>query len=293
MNHTLFDSFFQNRARSFLLESIDQALKEDGRDLTSEGLFTQDDRLKARIVAKEEAVVAGLPIIALVFERLGVLKETVVDCLVKDGSSVASGTELARIDGPAAAVLKAERVVLNFLCHLCGIATLTRRYAALLENTKTRLLDTRKTLPGLRYPEKYAVRLGGGFNHRITLEEMLMLKDNHVDRMGGIRVAVERLRSRYSPCPPIEVECRTLEHVQEAVQSRADRIMLDNMNDDDIVQALGVIPETIETEVSGNVTMDSIRRIALLGPDYISVGRITHSAPSVDLSLQYITPPNE
>jgi nicotinate-nucleotide pyrophosphorylase (carboxylating) len=191
------------------------------------------------------------------------------------------------IDGQARAVLRAERVMLNFLCHLSGIATLTRQFADLLAGTRTRLLDTRKTMPGLRYPEKYAVRIGGGLNHRIDLEEMLMLKDNHIDRWGGIEGAVRRLRAIYSPCPPIEVECRTLEHVEVAVSCRVDRIMLDNMEQARLKEALSIIPGTIQSEVSGGITRENIRTIAGLGPDFISVGRLTHSAPSVDLSLQY------
>jgi nicotinate-nucleotide pyrophosphorylase (carboxylating) len=279
-----FETFFTAKGLRLLDQAIDLALLEDGEDLTSNGLFGTDESIQARIMAKEELVLAGLPIAGRVLARCGT---AAFSPSAVEGSAVSPGTVVARIDGQARAVLKAERVMLNFLCHLSGIATLTRRYADLLDGTRTRLLDTRKTMPGLRYPEKYAVRLGGGVNHRIDLEEMLMLKDNHIDRWGGIEGAVLRLRTTYSPCPPIEVECRTLEQVEEAVSCRVERIMLDNMDQERLREALSIIPGTIQSEVSGGVTQENIRAIAELGPDFISVGRLTHSAPSVDLSLQY------
>jgi nicotinate-nucleotide pyrophosphorylase (carboxylating) len=286
MDRGLFEAFFTSKGMRFLDEAIDLALREDGMDLTSTGLFSPEEQIRARILAKEELVVAGLPIAARVLERCSGGAARFLPG-VSEGESVPSRTVIARIDGQARSVLKAERVMLNFLCHLCGIATLTRRYADQLRGTRTRLLDTRKTLPGLRYPEKYAVRLGGGYNHRIDLEEMLMLKDNHVDRWGNIAGAVLQLRSTYSDCPPIEVECRTQEQVREAVSTKVDRIMLDNMDGEGLRSALALIPDSIQSEVSGNITLDTIRSIAALGPDFISVGRITHSAPSVDLSMQY------
>jgi nicotinate-nucleotide pyrophosphorylase (carboxylating) len=286
MTQGLFEEFFTSKGMGYLDEAIDLALREDGSDLTSVGLFTPQEQIQARILAKEDFVVAGLTIASRILERCsdgGARFKSAV----AEGETVLNGTVIARINGQARAVLKAERTMLNFLGHLCGIATLTRCYVNRLYGTKTQLLDTRKTLPGLRYPEKYAVRLGGGVNHRIDLEAMLMLKDNHIDRWGNIKGAVRRLRSVYIPCPAIEVECRDLEQVAEAVASGVDRIMLDNMRGEGLREALALIPDSIETEVSGNVTLDNIRSIAELGPDFISVGRLTHSAPSVDLSLQY------
>ena len=281
-----FDEFFQAEARMFLLATIRIALAEDGSDLTSMGLFTETDMAQAMIVAKQDTVVAGLPIIPMILEFGGAECQTHLN--VDDGDRVSEGTMVAALQGPAQQLLKTERVIMNFLCHLSGIANLTAQYVEALKGTKTRLLDTRKTLPGLRFPEKYAVLAGGGTNHRLTLSDMLMLKDNHIDRAGSITQAVDALLRSYSPCPPIEVECRTLEEVEEAVQCEIQRIMLDNMDAETARTALGIIPDTIETEISGNVTLENIREIAELRPNFISVGKLTHSAPSSDFSMQFI-----
>lgn len=281
-----FDEFFQAEAKMFLLATIRIALAEDASDLTSMGLFTEDDMAQAMIVAKQDTVVAGLPIIPMVLEFGG------EDCQshlnVDDGDTVSEGTMVAALQGPALHLLKAERVIMNFLCHLSGIANMTAQYVEALKGTKTQLLDTRKTLPGLRFPEKYAVLAGGGKNHRLTLSDMLMLKDNHIDRAGSISQAVNQLHTVHTPCPPIEVECRTLEEVEEASQCDIKRIMLDNMDAETAKTALGIIPNTIETEISGNISLDNIREVAELGPDYISVGKLTHSAPSSDFSMKFI-----
>jgi nicotinate-nucleotide pyrophosphorylase (carboxylating) len=184
--------------------------------------------------------------------------------------------------------------MLNFITHISGIANLTARYVKELEGSGTRLLDTRKTLPGLRYPEKYGVLVGGGVNHRFSLEDMLMLKDNHIDAAGGITPAVARLRETCANELPIEVECRGLEEVREAVACGVRRVMLDNMtgNGDgsDLVQALALIPEHIEVEISGGVSLENIAALAVPDlprkPDFISVGRLTHSAPAADFSMR-------
>lgn len=281
-----FDDFFQAEAKMFLLATIRVALAEDASDLTSMGLFTDDDMAQAMIVAKQDTVVAGLPIIPLILEFGG--EQCQAHLNVDDGDKVSEGTMVAALQGPALQLLKAERVIMNFLCHLSGIADTTAQYVAALEGTKTQLLDTRKTLPGLRFPEKYAVLAGGGKNHRLTLADMLMLKDNHIDRAGSISQAVNQLLAVHSPCPPIEVECRTLEEVEEASQCEIQRIMLDNMDAETVKTALGIIPDTIETEISGNVSLENIREIAELGPNYISVGKLTHSAPFSDFSMQFI-----
>lgn len=274
-----------------LLSILELSLAEDGPDLTTEGVFGPGDRLQAIIVAKEQTIIAGLPVIPLVMDLCAAHPEELSytwQSLAKEGEEVAKGSIVARISGPARQVLRAERVILNFVSHLCGIANLTRRYAEKLEGTGVRLLDTRKTMPGLRYPDKYAVLCGGGHNHRRNLAEMLMLKDNHIDAAGSITRAVARLRETYSPCPPIEVECRTLDHVREAVAAGADRIMMDNMGAPLLGQALELVPAHIEAEVSGGVTLETIRDIALTGPrhpDFISVGRLTHSAVAADFSM--------
>jgi nicotinate-nucleotide pyrophosphorylase (carboxylating) len=284
---TRFETFFSGEARMFLLNAIRIALSEDGPDLTSNVLFAPDETAQATIIAKQHTLVCGLPIIPLVLDFSG---ESLfqVQLKVDEGDRVAPGTIVATMQGPAAQLLKAERIILNFLTHLSGIAELTSHYVEAVQGTRTTVLDTRKTLPGLRYPEKYAVVVGGARNHRKNLTEMLMLKDNHIDRAGSISLAVQRCRAAYDPCPPIEVECRTQEEVLEAVSMGVERIMLDNMDADGIRQALKAIPKGIETEVSGGVSLDTIRALAQLGPDFISVGRLTHSAPSSDFSMQIV-----
>ncbi len=292
MNHTLFHTFFTNDAKKYLTASIDMALAEDGPDLTSLAVFSNDDRMTAEIVAKEDTIVVGLPIIPMVMDRCPDVQPYTLELFVDEGSPISKGTIAAKIIGAAPHVLKAERIILNFITHLSGIAALTSRYVKKLEGTGTRLLDTRKTLPCLRYPEKYAVRCGGGTNHRANLCEMLMLKDNHIDAAGSITAAVAALRQAYKPCPPIEVECRDLAEVHEACQCNVERIMLDNMTADLLRQSLKVIamnPNSIETEISGGVTLETIRELATVsdhGPDFISVGRLTHSAPNADFSMR-------
>ncbi len=282
---SLFETFFQAEARLFLLAGIRIALSEDGKDLTSLGIFGDSDLAMAHIVAKDNAVVAGLPLIPLIMEFAGCEFQHMLN--VDEGDRVSPGTLIAAIQGPATHLLRTERVILNYLCHLSGIATLTAQYVEALKGSRTTLLDTRKTLPGLRYAEKYAVRVGGGSNHRLNLAEMLMVKDNHIDRAGGIVPAVERLRAAYGEdCPPIEVECRSLEEVDQAVGCKVQRIMLDNMGLEQLQAALARVPEGIETEVSGGVNLDNIAAIGAIGPDFVSVGRITHSAPVADLSMR-------
>ncbi|KAF1074783.1 carboxylating nicotinate-nucleotide diphosphorylase [Halodesulfovibrio sp. MK-HDV] len=287
MHTEKFDSFFQNNARIHLNSAIKLALDEDGPDLTSEGIFPPGHTLSAQIISKEDTLVVGLPLIPLIMDACADT-EWSWNALTDEGDLVPDRTVVATIKADASHLLKAERIILNFITHLSGIANLTKLYVDQLKGSGTALLDTRKTLPCLRYPEKYAVLMGGGQNHRKDLTEMLMLKDNHIDLAGNMTAAVEKLRATYSPCPPIEVECRNMEEVHEAVACHADRIMLDNMDIPAVQEALKHIPESIETEASGGVTLETIRSIALasdLGPDYISVGRLTHSAPIADFSM--------
>ncbi len=290
MQPDIFSKFFSGQARRYLLNAIDLALAEDGEDLTSIGLFSPAEHLEAEIVAKEEMVVAGLPLIPIILERSAAAfaphAPHTVMLEFTEGGIASKGDLLARIEGQARLLLKTERVILNFLSHLSGIATLTREYARALGNGKTRLLDTRKTLPCLRYPDKYAVLLGGGRNHRKDLEEMLMLKDNHIDQAGSIQKAVSRVREVLSPCPPVEVECRDMDDVDAAVEAKVDRIMLDNMNHAQMAACLKRIPAEIETEISGGVDLESLPSLAGLGADFVSVGRITHSARSTDISMR-------
>ena len=291
---TPFGVFFQNEALEHLERAINQAFAEDGPDLTANAVFGPADTLRAVIVTKEDALLAGLPLLSMILEHGAALEgggggEWTLSRHVEEGTFVPRGTAVATIEGSARLLLRCERIILNFVCHLSGIATLTRRYVKALSGTGVTLLDTRKTLPGLRYPEKYAVLVGGGRNHRKNLSEILMLKDNHIDAAGGITPAVARLRAIGSSIPPIEVECRTQAEVLEAVSCRVERIMLDNMDAPAMDAALAVIPRTIEVEVSGGISLDTLGVLARLTgerkPNFVSVGRITHSAPYADLSM--------
>lgn len=291
MHRATFDNFFTGVARRHLVRSIKDSLMEDGPDLTTNAVFPPEARLCAALAAKEDTLLAGCPVIAMVLEETARLEPGDWDLtvLAEEGDTLRPGERVAEIRGSARIILRAERVLLNFISHLSGIANHVARYSAALEGTGVRLLDTRKTLPGLRFPEKYAVLVGGGCNHRKDLGELLMLKDNHIDAAGGISRAVERLREAYRDERPIEVECRTLEEVQEAVKAQVFRIMLDNMGPDMMCQALAMIPHSMEVEISGGVTLENITDLARVGrerkADFISVGRLTHSAPAADFSL--------
>lgn len=288
-------SILPREAGGYARRLVRLALDEDGPDLTALGVFPPEEQASARIVAKQHAVVAGLPLISLVFAELGIPHPSACwEALVPEGSRVEPGTALARLWGTTTILLKAERVILNLVTHLSGVATLTRRYVDELEGTGVRLLDTRKTLPGQRHLEKYAVRMGGGCNHRMNLADMLMIKDNHADAAGSITAAMNALRKRYAPCPPIEVECRNAAEVREAVACGPERILLDNMTPAMLAEALPLIPRDIEAEISGGVDLTTIRNLALSSavrpPDFISVGRITHSAPVADFSMRMERP---
>ena len=277
-------------ACAFAAELIRISLEEDGPDLTSLGIFPPDEVSSAYIVAKQDTIVIGLPLVSFVLSIVG-MDPAAWTAEVEEGQIVENGTVILRLKGHTNQLLKAERIILNLMTHLSGVGNLTREYAEKLEGTGVRLLDTRKTLPGHRYLEKYAVRVAGGFNHRMNLTDMLMLKDNHIDAAGSITGAVDALRVRYGEaCPPIEVECRDCDEVREAVACHVERIMLDNMGPAQLAEALPLIPREIEAEISGGVTLDTIRVLALACPerpaDFISVGRITHSAPSADFSMK-------
>jgi nicotinate-nucleotide pyrophosphorylase (carboxylating) len=288
MSEELYATFFTGQALACLRRAIALALDEDGPDLTGLAVFPPEARMRARLRAKAPTVVAGLPICREVLAAVDPEGGWHFSPQAEDGDAVVAGTTLAVIDGPARTLLQAERIMLNFLCRLSGIAQLTRTYVTALAGSRTRLLDTRKTAPGLRYPDKYAVRCGGGLNHRLNLTQMLMLKDTHIDQAGSITKAVAALRAAYDPCPPIEVECRNLSEVAEAVAVSPSRVMLDNMDGATITAALGLIPAGIETEISGGVSLETLPALGRLGADFVSVGRITHSAPTADISMQIV-----
>jgi nicotinate-nucleotide pyrophosphorylase (carboxylating) len=264
------------------------ALQEDmpHGDVTSDNVIPPESVSEALIHVKQQGVVAGLPVAQRVFETLN--PATSFSANFTDGEAVVPGDRLAVVRGNTVALLKGERTALNFLQRLSGIATLASRYVAALQGTGTRLLDTRKTTPGMRALEKYAVKVGGGQNHRLNLSDMVMLKDNHIQIVGSIPEAVRRARSKVSLDIKIEVETTNLEEVQAAVESGADMIMLDNMPLAVMKEVIDWVGGRVPLEVSGNVDLERIREIAELGVDYISVGRLTHSYESLDISMDFL-----
>ena len=272
---------------------IDAALAEDvgPGDITCQAVIPPDLRFTGVMAARESLVVAGLPFAARVFGRLS--PQCVVEPMAAEGARLGPGDVLLRLAGPAAALLTAERTALNLLQHLSGVATLTRRYVDAIAGTGATLLDTRKTIPGLRRVEKYATRLGGAKNHRMGLYDGILIKDNHIAVCGSVAEAVRRARATVQMAggaadgAAVEVECDTLEQVAEAVAAGADIILLDNMAPTTLVQAVALVGGRAKTESSGGVTLETIRAIAETGVDYISVGRLTQSAAAVDIGLDW------
>lgn len=264
------------------------ALREDmnAGDLSTESVCPERREAEVQLIAKAEGVIAGLD----VFERAFTLLDprTSFDARVADGDAVEPGQLLGIVRGDARVLLSGERVALNFLQRMSGIATYTRRMAAALEGTKTRLVDTRKTTPCLRIFEKAAVEAGGGANHRYSLSQAVMLKDNHIDAAGGIAAAVAGARAHAPFVCTVEVECEDLDMVREALEAGADIIMLDNMTHEQMAEAVALIDGRTKVEASGNVDAGKIRILADLGVDFISSGALTHSAPILDLSLKHL-----
>lgn len=267
---------------------LKMALAEDipTEDISTECVMPDAHRGEVQLIAKQEGIIAGLD----VFERTFALLDpaTTVRRHVADGDAVRPGEVLAIVEGDVRVLLSGERVALNILQRLSGIATYTHRAAQVLEGTGTALVDTRKTTPGMRVLEKEAVRLGGGRNHRYNLSDGVLLKDNHIDAAGGVREAVQAARERAPFVRKIEVEVETLDQVREAIEAGADIIMLDNMDVEQMREAIALIGDAAETECSGNVTLENLARLADLGVDYVSSGALTHSAPILDLSLKHL-----
>ena len=271
---------------------IDLALSEDirGGDVTSELLLGSQASGQAVIVAKQEGVVAGLPVAGMVFRAVN--PRVVFRMLKRDGDKIRKGEKMALVGGKIQGILSAERTALNFLQRLSGIATLTARYVGEVKGTRTKILDTRKTTPGLRVLEKYAVKTGGGENHRMGLFDMILIKENHIKAAGGVSRAIMRARLKRRK-EKVEVEVRNLSEAGEAVESKPDWIMLDNMRSDQMRKAVELIrsaSRAIKIEASGRVNLKNVRKIALTGVDFISVGALTHSAPALDMSLILIEP---
>jgi nicotinate-nucleotide pyrophosphorylase (carboxylating) len=267
---------------------IESALKEDlpQGDITSESIIPADSESEAIILAKEEGVLAGIDVAARVFHRID--PSVIFVKNLNDGQMFRKGLKLAKIRGRSVSILKGERTALNFLQRMSGIATTTQKFVRAVQGTRTKILDTRKTTPGLRSLEKYAVKMGGGVNHRFNLSEMVLIKDNHLRIVGSISQAVKRAKGRIKPGVRIEVETTSLEEVKEAVQSGADMIMLDNMSKDKVKEVVKWMKRRVPLEVSGKVTLKRVKEIASLGVDFISVGSLTHSYKSVDISLEFL-----
>ncbi|MGC5776928.1 carboxylating nicotinate-nucleotide diphosphorylase [Paenibacillus pabuli] len=271
-----------------LIESIKNWLREDvgAGDVTTSVTIPAGSQSKAIIHAKDNGIIAGITVAELVFQVVD--PGLVFTPMIKDGDAVNRGTVLAEVEGSTHSLLTGERLALNLLQRMSGIATRTRTYVDALNDLSTRLVDTRKTTPGHRLLEKYAVRVGGGSNHRFGLYDAVMIKDNHIKGAGGITEAVQRARAIIPHTMTIEVETENLEQVKEALQSGADIIMLDNMHPDQMRVAVSLIHEQaphVKVEASGNVSLDTIRGIAESGVDVISVGRLTYSFESLDISL--------
>lgn len=262
------------------------ALREDisSEDVTTNAVMPTAIPGTVDLLCKEDGVIAGLPIFARVFALLDPAVKVTFFC--QEGDAVSKGQRLAVVQGDIRVLLSGERVALNFLQRMSGIATYTRAVADRLNGARTKLLDTRKTTPNLRLLEKYAVRVGGGHNHRFNLSDGVLLKDNHIAAAGGVKEAVAMAKA-YAPfVRKIEVEVENLDMVRQAVEAGADIIMLDNMTHEEMKEALSLIQGRAETECSGNVTLDNVAALADLGVDYISCGALTHSAPILDLSLK-------
>ena len=266
------------------------ALQEDitSEDITTNAVMPEAKKGEVQLICKQDGIIAGLDVFARVFR---LLDETVaIDFRCKDGDAVTNGQVMAVLSGDIRVLLSGERVALNYLQRMSGIATYTNAIAKLLEGSGTKLLDTRKTTPNMRIFEKYAVKVGGGYNHRYNLSDGVLLKDNHIGAAGGVSQAI-RIAKEYAPfVRKIEVEVEDLDMVREAVEAGADIIMLDNMTAEDMREAVKLIDGRAETECSGNVTRDNVERLIEIGVDYISSGALTHSAPILDISLKNLHP---
>lgn len=273
MNYLLIDKMIKN------------ALSEDipNEDITTNSIIDKDSKSEIDLICKEDGVIAGLDIFKRVFDILG---DVEVKLFKADGNKVNRYEKIALLRGNTRNLLAGERVALNYLQRMSGIATKTNRFVKKLEGSNTKLLDTRKTIPNMRNLEKYAVKVGGGCNHRFNLSDGILLKDNHIDAAGGVKNAIELARKNTSFVRKVEVEVENLEMVKEAVEAKADIIMLDNMDLDMAREALAIINKRAIVEFSGNVNIDNIGEIGKIGVDYISVGELTHSVKALDLSMK-------
>jgi len=280
--------------RILVEEAIRVALDEDlglAGDITTNATIASGIQAEAVIAARKPGVVAGLPLAEAAF--LAIAPKTSFSIEIDDGERVKPGTIIARISGEARALLTAERVALNFLGRLSGIATLTRRYVDAVRGTNAKIVDTRKTTPGLRAFEKYAVRCGGGYNHRVGLFDAVLIKDNHIVAAGGVAQAIQTAKSAVGHMTKIEVEVDTLAQLEVVLRENVDCVLLDNMEPAELSKAVKRVAGRCLTEASGGVNLDTVREIAETGVDLISVGALTHSASVLDLGLDFLAAPNQ
>ena len=280
--NTLITNLAEDLAKDPLNTPIEELI-ENG-DVTSLATLSPDLILNGEIRAKQEGIIAGLPIAAFFFLLTNPHSKIIPH--TEDSSQIKHGELTLTVIGNGRKLLTAERTALNYLCHLSGVATLTKQFVDQVAGTKAKLLDTRKTIPGLRKLDKYAVLMGSGTNHRMGLFDMVLIKDNHIDGAGGIAPAVEQVRKIFGDKYPIEVEVKNLQELQIALNLNLDRIMLDNMSNEMMKNAVEIAAGKVTLEASGNVNLKTIKQIAECGVDYISVGALTHSAPAFDLSMR-------
>lgn len=268
-----------------LNKMIEEALREDigYDDLTTSAIILPDHRSLGEIMVKQDGVIAGLPVAQEVFKQID--RELIFHSHFQDGQWVSSGTVIATVEGLTRSILMGERVALNYMQRLSGIATTTREIVDKVKDRGVHITDTRKTTPGLRMLEKYAVKVGGGMNHRFSLNDAVLIKDNHIAAAGSIKTAIERVKNYIGHMVKIEVETETKEQVKEAVEAGADVILLDNMPAELIKEVVALIPDHITVEVSGGITPHNITQIAVTGVDVISIGWLTHSITALDISL--------
>jgi len=276
--------------RSAYTDLVGRALAEDlgsAGDLTSDACVPEETQARAGVVARSDGVVAGLEVGAYVFESID--PASAFAALVTDGDRVSPGQAIATVGGLARSLLRAERTALNILGRMSGVATATTLFVSAVEGTGARISDTRKTMPGMRLLDKYAVLIGGGVNHRVGLFDAVLIKDNHIAAIGDIERAVNAARERVGPGITVEVEVETLVQLEAVLKTKADRVLLDNMDLETLRSAVEMTAGRLITEASGGVTLDNVRSIASTGVDIISVGWITHSAPQMDIALDFMT----
>ena len=263
------------------------AIKEDIKngDVTTRAIFNKNDVSEARIISKEKGIYCGTEMLEFVYSMIN--KKILVNPVVKDGTSVKPGQEVIKIVGPTIGILEGERIALNFIQRMSGIATSAERLTAKLKNPGIKILDTRKTLPGFRLLDKYAVQMGGGSNHRMGLYDMVMIKDNHIKAAGSIKKAVQLVKNKYKNKFKIEVETTSLKEVEEAIACEVDIIMLDNMDVPLMKKAIKMIDGKTKIEISGNVNYENITKYQRLKIDFISIGALTHSVMAFDLSMKF------